>query len=358
MKRKSTLIYVSMLAAITVQALANNGIRDFINKKYCSPFQVNCECICTNSCGDFDCSTVDTETSARVTAIKALNRMPIDPVNDFPVNVAAFTPEEQEEYRREFTKNISCVFGNPVGWKLAVGAATPSNPILGYTAPVLGRILNGMIFCGAEATIRNNYAVLPIYEVCVYIRVSDAAINQAKTRADIVNNIDAVIPSYELAAGFVPTIQDLLGPDDGGNSLLILLNGAARLNVFTPPIPVPGSRTTAEWISVLSDLNGQEVVTIDNGPPIIRPFNDNVDFLNFALILIQQIHDHGFEVQVGDVLGLGTVTGALTGVNPFEGNETKMVATYTNIDPNGTVTVTMNVDNENGICVGDASRCT
>lgn len=293
----------------------------------------------------FNCDTVDIRTSAKVVATKSLNRMPVDPDADFPVNILSLTDEEREQYRKLFVKGQAKVFGEPVGWKLALGTATPATPALGYTQPAIGQLLSRMIIRGSDVKIRNNYAVLPIYEVDLVFRVKSSAINHATTYEDIVRNIDGVYPFYELPAGYVPTILDLAGPLLGGNSLLPMLNGAARLGVLGKRIPVPGKLCTADWVARLSDIAGEELVIKSSGN-ILRVFN-NLNFLQFALTLIQQLNLRGLKARAGDILSLGN----LTGTNLFDGTEEEMIARYDNIDPKGPVTLRLLVDNVNGLCI-------
>lgn len=309
----------------------------------------SCNACCSSK---FNCQTVDIPTSAQVVATKSLNRMPVDPNADFPVDVTTLSDAEREEYRKLFVKGQSKVFGNGVGWKLALGTATPENPALGYTEPSIGQLLTRMIIRSSDARIKNNYAVLPIYEADLVVRVRNYAINHATTFEDIVNNIDGVYPFYELAAGYVPTVPGLFGSLIGGNSLLPMLNGAARLGVLGERIPVPGNLSTANWVARLSDIEGEELVVKPSGN-VLRPFN-NQNFLQFALTLIEQLNLRGIKAKPGDILSLGN----LTGVNVFDGTEEEIIAHYDNLDPDGPVTLRLVVDNENGLCIGKKKVCT
>ena len=353
MKNNIILLPLYLFISSSLVLCSTNEIARFIKEKYCTiSFAQHCACICADQCTTFECPEADISTSARVTAIKSLYRLPIDPVKDFPGNVANFTATQQEDYRAQFTRNSACALGNPVGWKLALGSATPANPTAGYTTPAIGQLLSKMIICGPNATISNNYAVLPFYEVDLLVRVSNIAINNATTPQQILENIDAVMPAYELAAGFTSSFDELVGPALGGNSLLVLLNGAARLVVTGTPIPVLGSRTIKQWQEILSgNIQGKEVVSTRT-TPLVSNFN-NADFLLFAQRLINKLNEFGYEAKPGDLLSLGS----LTGLTLFTGNETAMSATFTNLDPNGPVMVNLTVDNTNGVCLGDAFQC-
>jgi hypothetical protein len=201
---KKRFLTISLLLYSLSVAGSDNSIADFIQRKFCTgTFAQNCQRICGKTCDTFNCSAADIPTSALVTSIKALNRLPIDPVKDFPEGVASFTARQQEEYREEFTRNIACVLGNPVGWKLALSTASKQTPTLGYTEPIIGQLLNNMIICEANPVVFSNYATLPIHEVDLCFIVSNSAINQATTPQEILANIDAIIPCFELAAGFL-----------------------------------------------------------------------------------------------------------------------------------------------------------
>ena len=312
-----------------------------------------CNLICGTTCSNFTCPVADIATSARVVAIKALNRMPVDPNKDFPPNIAQFTDAQREEYRQEFAKNIACVFGMPVGWKLAASAATPASPVLGYTKPSIGQLFSRMNIFGSEARITNNYAVGAAHESDLIIRVSNEAINDATTPEDIIENIDAVIPYIELPALYVQTLAEIAGPEApfSGNSLLTPLNAVARFGLLGSPIPVPGERTTDEWITALSSVTGQEETVTTTGA-VVKPFN-GADYLNFALRLISLLKQNGITVHKGELLSLGN----LTGVNLFQPNELEIRATYDTISPDGPVTIKVIVDNQDGLCIGKENVC-
>lgn len=178
---------VGSLSQIHAQTTSNNAV-------------ARCACICSSNCDQFSCLTADIATSARVVAIKALNRMPVDPNKDFPPNTAQFTDRQREQYRQEFAKNIACVFGCPVGWKLALSTASPANPVLGYTQPSIGQLFSRMNIIGNEARVTSQYAVGAAHETDLIFRVSNEAINSGTTEEDIIHNIDAVIPYIELHA--------------------------------------------------------------------------------------------------------------------------------------------------------------
>ena len=296
------------------------------------------------------CPRVGISVSAQVVALKVLHHMPLDPKSDFPIDTAVYTKEQQEDFRREFVGHLSEVFGNPVGWKLALSAADYDNPVLGYTQPAIGQLLDRMIIKGPEARIKNDYAILPFYEVDLFIRVSDDAINDATTPEDIISNIDAVIPAYELPGGFVRSLDELAGPKKDGKGLIPLLNGLARLFVLGDEIPVPGSLSSEQWIERLNNVEGEERV-ITREKPITRPCK-KAPFVTFALTLLSELRVRGHKVHKGDLLGLGF----LTGVNKLIGTEREMIATYTNLDPAGPVAVKVIIDNEHGTCFGGAGK--
>lgn len=345
-KTLSILIAIAATGACSTEAKSHRAPKETISSR--------CACICKENCKCFSCPTADIVTSAQVVAMKALNKLPVDPNKDFPPNVANFTDSQREEYRREFAKNIECNFGCPIGWKLALGNASPTTPVLGYTEPSIGQLFTKMIICSTEALITNEFAVGAAHEVDVIIRVSNEAINGATEPEQIIENIDALFPFYELPAFYVPTIQEIAGPNAPffGNALLTPLNAAARLGMIGNAIPVPGKRTTQEWIETLTRLTGTETIQTTTGTTV-RQFG-TANFMNYALTLITLLNKNGITVKKGDLLSLGN----LTGTAPFQPTELKLSALYTNLDPDGPVTMTLLVGNVNGLCIGGSPLCT
>lgn len=343
---------LSCAALLAIGSIAFTA-REALAQKQTQAASSNCACICGTTCDQFTCPTADIAISARVVALKALNRMPVDPNKDFPPTIAQFTDQQRELYRQEFAKNIACVFGCAAGWKLALSSASPTNPVLGYTQPSIGQLFSRMNIFGNEARVTSHYAVGAAHESDLIFRVSNEAINDATTAEQIIQNIDAVIPYIELPALYVLSLAEIAGPAAPffGNGLLTPLNGAARLGMLGTPIPVPGIRTEAEWIAVLSSVTGQEETITTNGT-ITRPFNGS-NYLTFALTLIELLNKNGIRVKKGDLLSLGN----LTGVNLFQPNELEIIATYTTISPNGPVTMRLIIDDTNGLCIGDPTLC-
>ena len=85
---------------------------------------------------------------------------------------------------------------------------------------------------------------------------------------------------------------------------------------------------------MLSALEGVEEVTTTE-EPIIREFNPP-NFIDSAFKLVQLIQKRSFR----DLLGLGTITGVNSLVDD---SVVEAVATYTNLDPNGPVTVKLSL---------------
>lgn len=344
-------LFLATLSMCTT--LQSNSIAHFIEHKYCAErFSQNCCRVCANSCTTFSCGKRDVETSAVVNAIKALNGFPIDPVKDFPENIDSFTDQERADYRTEFTRNLACVLGSPVGWKLALGNASPTNPVLGYTQPAIGQLLDKMIICELAPTVNNKYASLPIVEVDLFVRVKDAAINQATTPEELIAHLESIFPGFELAAGYTSSLTDLAGPELGGNSLIPLLNGAARLAVLGEAIPISSQSSTA-WVALLSGaLTGTEEIMRTTGPGTTRTFG-SVNFIELLQVLLMKLQENGISVQKGDILSLGN----LTGVNLYEGNEVRFEATYDNLNPDGPLTVSVQFSTDTGLCIGNAGSC-
>ena len=260
------------------------------------------------------------------------------PLDRFLIFSSGLTGQEQEAFRKDFVTQLTTFYGKPIGWKLALYAATPSTPLLGYTKPLLGQFLEQMILYGSTMHIKHNFATLPLYEVDFFVRVSNEEINQATTPEQFIENIDALYPAFELPDGFVSSFEKLEGPQKGGPSLLPLFNGLARLAVLAEEIPVPGSLTIPEWEKILSALSGEEIITTLEGT-IKRSFN-KVDLVAAGLLFIQVLKKHNYRAQKGDLISLGNVTG----IHQFTGTEQTLVARYDTLIEagfHGTVTLIM-----------------
>ena len=122
--------------------------------------------------------------------------------------------------------------GPVVGYKAAATSAGAQRQ-LGLDGPVLGILFEDMLRPGG-ATIRVDQGARLIFELDLLARVGDEAINEATTREEALEAIDAFVPFVELGDLMVPAGAPITGP------LLQAMNAGARLGVTGEPIPADG----------------------------------------------------------------------------------------------------------------------
>ena len=128
------------------------------------------------------------------------------------------------------------------------------------------------------------------------MRVSDAAINQARNANDVLMAIDQVIPFIELPDLVVqaPPKLDGLG--------VLAINVGARLGVTGTPVTV---QRTGNFLASLRDM---VVVISGDGKELDRGKGSDVleHPLNAVVWLAQDLKKQGLALKPGDVISLGS----------------------------------------------------
>jgi len=200
-----------------------------------------------------------------------------------------------------------------------------------------------MILVSDDVLVNPTYAFTPVYEGDLFVRIKSERIMFAKTRKDVVKNLDAVYPMVELAAGYGPNLAPfLLGPAAGGNGLVPLLNGLARLAVRGKEVQIPNN-CTCEWVKKLSSIDMELIVEKEGGTTVI-PGNPAVNPLDNILLLIGLLKKWGYRFKKGDLVSIGT----LTGVTPFDGTELSIKAIYKNLTYDN-LEIKITLDETNGV---------
>lgn len=284
----------------------------------------------------------------RAAGIKAITNVPLYPLpfyplsEDFTVNgVNSLSEQERELFRVGFTKGLSTVLGDHIGWKYGLAAASPTTHALGYDSPIVGELLKKMIIVGYNVNVNPNYALATIGEGDMLFVVKSAAINEATTPQGLLKHIRGVYPAIELPATFTPSvIPDALGPISGGDGILRVINVGARLFVRGDNmIPISGSqvRTLAEWETVLNGgLQVQDLLVRDTGN--VSGTGGPVRHLDNLQRMITALKAKGFKLKPGDIVSPGTAVA----VRIFNGTEQSFTVTYGNLDPQGEVIMNVN----------------
>ena len=133
------------------------------------------------------------------------------------------------------------------------------------------------------------------------VRVKSAAINQAKTPMEVLDNIDQVIPFIELPDLVVQAPPQLNGPG------VSAINVGARLGVAGKPIAVPSTR--AERYQMLDALRDMNVVLADgNGAQLGQGKGSDIleHPLNAVVWLAQALAKEGITMKPGELISLGS----------------------------------------------------
>ncbi len=208
-----------------------------------------------------------------------------------PQNLSA---ADGECSRGKLLKRMDAQLGAPIGYK--AGLTNPAvQKRFNADAPVWGALYAGMVL-PEGIPIEANFGARPLFEADMLLRVSSAAINQAKTLDDVLANIDQVIPFIELPDLVVQAPPQLNG------AAIAAINVGARLGVGGTPVHV--KRTTA-FADALRDM--VVIVKVDGVEADRGKGSDVLGHpLNAALWLVQDLQRHGIALKPGQLLSLGS----------------------------------------------------
>ncbi|WP_119354393.1 2-keto-4-pentenoate hydratase [Azohydromonas sediminis] len=166
-------------------------------------------------------------------------------------------------------------------------------------APVWGVLYASMLLPDGSA-VDARFGARPLYEADLLVRVKDAAVNGAKTPADVIAAIDQVIPFIELPDLVVEAPPRLNG------AAITAINVGARLGVTGRPIAVPVTR--GERYQLLDALGKMTVIVKADGAEVDRGKGSDVleHPLNAVVWLAQDLKRHGLALKPGDVVSLGS----------------------------------------------------
>ena len=193
-------------------------------------------------------------------------------------------------------------------------------------SPVRGTMLGKMVLRDG-AVVPADFGCIPVAEGDLILRVGDDAINQAKSPAETLKWLDAVIPFIEL-----PDLVFGKGVKLSAASVLAI-NVGARYGIMGLPIPLAD---TEEWRGRLRNFalrisDGQGATLAEGkGTALLG------DPLNVVLWIKDSLAAEGKKLKKGDLLSLGSLTRPL----PAKAGVT-LKATYTGLDPKGPVEISV-----------------
>lgn len=217
----------------------------------------------------------------------------------FEARQPAPTPEglssaDGECTRAKFNKLLQARMGAPIGYK--AGLTNPAvQKRFNHDSPVRGTLYKPMLLENG-ATVEAAFGARPVFEADLLVRISDAAVNQAKTPQQVQAAIDQVIPFIEL-----PDLMVAAPPKLNG-AAINAINVGARLGVTGTPLPVPRNPAFAD------SLRDMLVVVRGDGAEIDRGKGSDVleHPLNAVIWLAQDLAREGLALKPGDLVSLGS----------------------------------------------------
>ena len=210
------------------------------------------------------------------------------------VNPEGLSAADGECSRGKFNRLLERQYGMPVGYK--AGLTNPAvQKRFNHDSPVWGTLYAPMPLADG-ALVDPAFGARPLFEADMLVRVSDLAVNRAKTPAELLAAIDQVIPFIELPDLVVEAPPKLNG------AAINAINVGARLGVVGTPLPVQRSE------AFLDALRAMVVVVRGAGAELDR--GKGSDVLGHPLSTVSWlVADMAREVRalkVGDLVSLGS----------------------------------------------------
>ena len=236
----------------------------------------------------------------------AVNRLVADynarrPAADLP---ATLTMADAACTRSRLQQRLAGQAGRLVGYK--AGLTNPAvQKRFSTDQPVWGALYTDMLL-GNGAAVDAAFGARPLYEADLLVRVKDAAINNAKTPAEVLAHVDQVIPFIELPDLVVESPPKLNGAG------ISAINVGARLGVRGTPLVVPAD--AAGQARLLDQLRDMNVRLVDaQGAQLGGGKGSDVlgHPLNAVVWLAGALKEQGLSMRPGQVISLGSFSALL-----------------------------------------------
>ena len=210
-------------------------------------------------------------------------------------NPEGLSTEDGECSRAKVNRFLAQQIGaSVVGYK--AGLTNPAvQKRFNASAPVWGQLYAPMLLKDG-ASVDAKFGARPLFEADLLVRISSAAINQARTPEDVLKSIDQVIPFIEL-----PDLVVMAPPKLNG-AAIAAINVGARLGVVGEPMAV---QRTAAFSDALRDM---VVVVKGDGAELDKGKGSDVleHPLNAVVWLVQDLAKQGVKLKKGDLISLGS----------------------------------------------------
>jgi 2-keto-4-pentenoate hydratase len=204
----------------------------------------------------------------------------------------ALTAESAACARSRLLAELPAILGPRIGYK-ALFTNVESQRRFGVDGPAWGAMFGGqMLASGARLPAR--FGAKPRYEADFIVIVRDAGLADARTPAEALLHLTALVPFIEL--------PDLMIDGSPNGLELIATNAAFRGGVSGTPIPVTGPALADSLASMevvmTEDVGGREIARARGSVLMDNP-------LNAAIWLARELRRAGIELRAGDQLSLG-----------------------------------------------------
>ncbi len=202
-----------------------------------------------------------------------------------------------ESVQRRFLAHLQSEHGPAVGYKAAL-----TNPgaqqKFGLDRPVYGVLLKEMLK-PSGATLPVHFGNLPLLEGDLIVRVGSEAINSAKTPAELLAALDAIIPFIELPDLLFKKGTTLSAPG------LVAANAGARLGVMGEPLKLEANEATMEALGHI------RIEILDaSGKTVGQGFSDLL--LGHPIKVVAWLRDtlavQKIQLKQGDLISLGSMS--------------------------------------------------
>lgn len=206
--------------------------------------------------------------------------------------------------RSKLQQRLAGQAGRLVGYK--AGLTNPAvQKRFNTDQPVWGALYTNMLL-NSGAIVPATFGSRPLYEADMLVRVKSAAINDAKTPAEVLAQVDQIIPFIEL--------PDLIveAPPKINGAVLSALNVGTRLGVRGTPMMVP--QDAAGQARLLDQLRDMNVRLVDaQGTQLGGGKGAEVlgHPLNAVVWLAGALKSQGLSLRPGQVVSLGSFSALL-----------------------------------------------
>lgn len=206
--------------------------------------------------------------------------------------------------RAKLQAQLQAKMGKPIGYK--AGLTNPAvQKRFDTDKPVWGVLYENMVL-KSGATVDARFGARPLFEADLLVRVSSAAINQAKTPEEVLAAIDQVIPFMELPDLLVEAPPNLNGAG------VTAINVGARLGIAGEPIAVPADAAGRQQLIaqlanmqvILKDATGKELSAGKGSDVLGQP-------LNAVVWLARALAEQAMALKPGDLVSVGSFSALL-----------------------------------------------